>query len=123
MKKNILYPLEYLFVSSCNFSKNINTKGDFYDAAYLSISLLMSVNLFSFMMLLKYFIGFELNMGKIIFFIVFFSPALILNHYIFMRKKRYLILYKEIKTTSMGFIIYLFFTLIFFIITGYINIS
>ena len=122
MKKTILYPIEYLYVSTCHFSKNMNSRGDFYDAAYMSISLLMGVNIVSIMMLLKYFIGFEFKMGRIIFFLIFFIPPLIVNYYIFIRKERCRKLYLEIRTTSKIAIIHLLFSILFIIITAFINI-
>ncbi len=121
MKKTILYPLEYLFVSQCNFSRSLNSKGDFYDTAYKTISLLMGINLASIMMVFKFFIGFEYKLSTIMLFIIFFFPMFILNYYIFMKNNRKIILYKEIKATSISSIIYFVCTMIFMIISAYIN--
>ena len=121
MKKTILYPLEYLFVSQCNFSRSLNSKGDFYDTAYKTISLLMGINLASIIMVFKFFIGFEYKLSTIMLFIIFFLPMFILNYYIFMKNNRKIILYKEIKVTSLCSIIYFICTMIFMIISAYIN--
>ena len=122
MKKKIIYYLEYLYVSTYLFYNNIKSKNDNYDSAYMALSLTMAVNLFSILMLFKYILDFKINIGKLIFLILIGLPPLILNHYLFIRKKRYIILINEIKTTSLSFIIYLLLSLLFFIITGYINI-
>ena len=121
MRKKILYPLEYLYVSQCNFSRSLNSKADFYDTAYKTISLLMGLNLVSLMMLFKYFIGFEYKLSTIMLFIIFFLPMFILNYFIFMKDKRKIILYKEIKATSLSSVIYFVCTMIFFIISVYLN--
>jgi len=121
MKKTIIYPLEYLYVSQCNFSRSLNSKDNFHYNAYLIISLLMGLNLMSLTMLLKYIIGFENKMSTVIGFIVFFLPMFIINYFIFIKNNRRIILYKEIKATSMCSIIYFICTMILFIISAYIN--
>lgn len=120
--KKFLYFWYCLYVSTCNFNAKIRADGEPYEIAYWFLSLFMIVNLISILMLIKYFIGFDIKIEKFIFVVLFVAPTLILNYYIFLKKKKYLKLLKEINISPSLFISYFIFTLLFFIITGYINI-
>ena len=120
--KHLLYFWYCLYVSTCNFSTKIKADGEPYEIAYWVLSLFMIVNLISILMLIKYFIGFDIKIEKFILVVLFVAPTLILNYYIFLKKKKYLKLLKEINISPSLFISYFIFTLLFFIITGYINI-
>lgn len=111
-----------LFVSACSFSKFIKVNGEPYEIAYWWISFLEGINIASFIMLMKYFIGFNMWVGKIVFIAIVFVPPFIVNYFTFLKRKKYKRLPYEIKTTSMGFIYYMLLTILFFIATGYINI-
>lgn len=120
--KQILYYYNLLFVSTCNFSKLVKARGEPYEIAYWWISFLIGINLASILMLIKYFIGFNIGIGKFIFIVVFFLPPFILNYFIFLKRKKYRKLIIEVKTSYKGFIYYMLLTILFFMATGYINI-
>lgn len=120
--KHILYYYNLLFVSACSFSRLVKARGEPYEVAYWWISFLIGINLASLLMLIKYFFGFNIGIGKVVFIIAFFLPPFILNYFAFLKRKNYRKLLIEVKTSAKGFIYYMLLTLLFFIVTGYINI-
>jgi len=120
--KKFLYWYTLLFVSACNFSKLVKARGEPYEIAFWWISFLIGVNLASLLMLIKYFVDFDIGISKIAFILVFFIPPFIFNYFAFLRNKNYKKLLDEIKTYAKGFIFYMLMTVLLFIVTGYINI-
>lgn len=120
--KHILYYYNSLFVSACSLSILVKAKGKPYEIAYWWISFLIGINLVSLLMLIKFFVGFNIEVNRSIFVIVFFLPPFIFNYYLFLRKRKYIKLLGKIKRSAKGFICYVLLTLLFFIVTGYINI-
>lgn len=119
--KQILHYYQLLFVSACNFSRLVKARGEPFEIAYWWISFLIGINLASILMLIKYFVGFDIGIGKFVFIVIFFLPPFILNYFAFMKRKNYRKLLEEVKTSSKAFIYYMLLTVLFFIATGYIN--
>lgn len=113
-----------LFVSACNFSKKINADGKPFEVAYWSISFFNAANLVAILLFLKYFIGIDLKIGKLLFIALVFVPFFIINYHIFMKGKKYAKIISELEK-SVSYLYYLFYavlSIIIFVIAGYINI-
>ena len=113
-----------LFVSACNFSKKIRADGKPYEIAYWSISFFNAVNMVAILLLLKFYIGIDLEIGKFLFIALVFVPFFIINYYVFLKGKKYIkIITKLEKSTSyLYYLLYEVLSIILFVITGYINI-
>lgn len=120
--KRIIYYYSLLYVSACSFSKLFKARGEPYEIAYWWISFLIGINLASLLMLTKYFFDLNIGISNVVFIIAFFLPPFIINYFAFLKRKKYRKLLVEVKTSAKGFIYYMLLTLLFFILTGYINI-
>lgn len=113
-----------LFVSACNFSKKIKADGKPYEVAYWSISFFNAANLVAILLLLKFFIGIDLEIGKFLFISIVFVPFFILNYFVFLKGKKHIKIISNLEKST-SYLFYLFYavlSILLFVITGYINI-
>lgn len=111
-----------LFVSACKLARKLNVKDDFYDTAYLWISLMLTINITALFMFVQFLFKIDFNISNFLYLFVFGSPPLVINYYIFIRKKRYIQIFNNIDASPKPFMIYLIISLFLFLLTGYINI-
>jgi hypothetical protein len=107
-------------VSACRFSKAVKADGEPYEIAYWYLSFFMAVNLISLLMLIRYFVGFEIVVNKYALTVIFAVPPFVLNYFVFLKRKKYKRILAEIEAPINFFIYYLVFTFLFFIVSGYL---
>lgn len=113
-----------LFTSACNFAKRVKADGEPYEIAYWLISFFNAVNLVSILLLLKFFIGINLEVDKFLFVVIILAPFFIINYYIFLKNRKYIRIISKLEgSTSYSYsLFYMILSILFFVIAGYINI-
>jgi 4-hydroxybenzoate polyprenyltransferase len=119
----ILNSYHVLFVSACNLSKKIKADDKPHEIAYWLISFYNMANFATMLLLLKFLIGINLEIGKVFFILSITVPFFIINYYIFLKDKKYRKIMSELeKTTSyVYFIIYAISSILLFAFIGYLN--
>ena len=119
--EKISYCYNLLFISACRFSSMVRAKGEPHEIAYWWVSFLVGINLVSAMMLISGIFDFKIRIGTFVFIILFFLPPFIFNYYFFINKNNRKVVNGR-KVSSKWFVCYMLFTVLFFVITGYLNI-
>ncbi len=90
---------------------------------YFLISTLELANIGTFILLMKYFVNFKLSVNKLQFVILLIVPVFIVNYFVFLHKRRYhKIMAANMDTGMWLFVSYFIFTLLFWIVVGYLNV-
>lgn len=112
-----------LFVSAYNLSKKIKADDKPHEIAYWLITFYNMANFATILLLLKFLIGINLEIGKVFFIIIITIPFFIINYYIFLKGKKYKKILSELeKTTShVYFLVYAISSILLFVFIGYLN--
>lgn len=90
---------------------------------YFLIGTLEVANIGTLILLVKYFLNFKLTIEKLQFGILLIGPIFLLNYFVFLHKRRYHKILADNKNTGLWLIIsYFVFTLLFWIVVGYLNV-
>lgn len=113
-----------LFISALKFIQKINGVGRPQENACYILSVLEISNFGSILLMLRFFIDFNLkSINKLLFIGVLAPLPFIINYFVFLHKKRYYKIITSNKELGISiFITYFILSLLFWIIAGYLNI-
>ena len=124
MKRVITSGMYYkLFGSAWKFVIKGNQSVTPQVGTYFLISTLELANIGTSILLVKYFVNFKLSVNKLQFVILLIVPVFLVNYFIFLHKQRYHKIVAANKDAGLWlFISYFIFTLLFWIVVGYLNV-
>lgn len=121
--RKLRYFYNYIYVSGCRLSKIVKADGEPYEISFWWLSFITPVNIASIGLIFKFFFKFKFDpQYKIITSVAVAVISLTCHYYLFLRRKKYKEIIKDIPdVSSLPMIYYMLFTLIFFITMAFIN--
>lgn len=112
-----------LFVSASRLGVLMKSPFKPHEVGCTLMTMYLSINIISVLINLKTIFGNVGNVNKYLLVAAILIPIWLFHDFLFLRKKRFLKLFKEIETTAMLSIWYFLFTITFFIVSGIIAIN